>query len=174
MEQPLMDRRNGLLEHLSTLPRKMIQVHGRANLNEFLLHELCGQSCFNLLKAAYFVDNPDFNCLRGVAGFDCKHVFNARDIWQNPEEFSQFMACCSFHNKVKEIMHEGRSSDDDVNLFLTQAGALLGFNGCSRCTWQMKHDNNGILMYEKADPQDQIVDDYLLDGISLLSFCPVH
>ena len=173
MEQPLIDRQYGLLNHIRTLPRKMIQIHGRNNLNQFLLHELCSESCFNLLKAAYFIDNPDFNCLRGVAGFDSQHVFKTDDIWKNPDEFSKFMACCSFHNKVKDIIHEDRS-DDSISRFLDEMCAALGFNEYNHCTWPMKHDNHGILVYEKANPSDTIVDDVLFDCVSLLSFCPVH
>ena len=69
METKTLERQNRMLHHLAQLPRLMIDVHGRDNISEFILHELCSEPCFNLRKAAYLVDNPDFNCLRGVAGF---------------------------------------------------------------------------------------------------------
>jgi hypothetical protein len=37
----------------------------------------------------------------------------------------------------------------------------------------MRHDNHGILMYEKTDPSDTIVDEHIVDGMSLLNFCPI-
>ena len=58
-----------ILNTLSKLPRKMLSLKGQENVTEFVLHELCHKNCFNLDKAAYFVDNPDFDCLKGMAGF---------------------------------------------------------------------------------------------------------
>lgn len=63
-------RHKQVLVCLSCLPHKMLSVHGLSNATEFVLHELCQSSCFNLKKAAYFVDNPDFDRLQGVAGFN--------------------------------------------------------------------------------------------------------
>ena len=63
------NNKNRILIHLSTLPQKILSLHGRADLAEFVLRDLCHERCFNLKKAAFFIDNPDFNHLKGIAGF---------------------------------------------------------------------------------------------------------
>lgn len=151
----------------------MVHIHGRDNISEFILHELCSEPCFNLRKAAYFVDNPDFNCLRGVAGFDNNQAFPDQEIWQKPDEFSKHMHNASFNNTVRSIQHESLTGHGRDNKVLKELAEKLGFGTCANCSWNMRYDNHGILMYEKNDPDDSIVDNHLLDGMSLLSFCPV-
>jgi hypothetical protein len=173
MEAKMLERQNRMLHHLAQLPRLMIHIHGRDNISEFLLHELCSEPCFNLRKAAYFVDNPDFKLLRGVAGFSDDQAFNGSEIWQNPAVFSEHMQKAPFNNQVRSIYIEEPEITDNEQKFLQDLAATLGFDSCSNCSWKMRHDNHGILMYEKADPSDSCVEDHLVDGMSLLSFCPV-
>lgn len=173
MERQVLERQNKMLQNLSRLPRLMINIHGRDNISQFLLHELCSESCFNLRKAAYFVDNPDFNCLRGVAGFSHDQAYPQRDhIWQDPDGFSAHMERSAFNNKVRAISYSSIKQTDDQALMHNLAKDL-GFCQCANCSWNMRHDNFGLLMYEKADPKDTTGDTYLLDGMSLLGFCPI-
>ena len=64
----LNDKHIDILDKLCHLPRKILSLHGHDNITELILHELCNEQCFNLEKAAYFIDNPDFDCFKGVAG----------------------------------------------------------------------------------------------------------
>lgn len=151
----------------------MIDVHGRDNISEFILHELCSEPCFNLRKAAYFVDNPDFKCLRGVAGFAHDQAYPEPEIWQNPDAFSKHMHSAAFNNQVRSIQYDSLADGHRKQKALDKMATKLGFGTCTNCSWKMRHDNHGILMYEKADPDDSLVEDHLLDGMSLLSFCPI-
>ena len=75
-----LDRRHNVLHHLTHLPRKIVSLNGAENLTEFVLHDLCQSRCFNLPKAAYFVNNPDFNCIKGVAGVHADELFQGDAI----------------------------------------------------------------------------------------------
>lgn len=173
MENKTLERQNRMLHHLARLPRLMIDIHGRDNVSEFILHELCSAPCFNLRKAAYFVDNPDFNCLHGVAGFVDDQAYQDQEIWESPDEFSKYMQNAAFNNHVRSIHYDGLNDAEREHKVLTEMAKQLGFGTCANCSWKMRHDNHGILMYEKADPEDSLVEDHILDGMSLLSFCPV-
>jgi len=45
---------------LSHLPRKMLTIPGHDQLPVFVLHELCHEGCFNLVKAASSWKEPEF------------------------------------------------------------------------------------------------------------------
>ena len=49
-------------------------------MSEFVLHDICNPNCFNLQKAAFLVDNPDFDCLKGVAGFSADEAYQKHDL----------------------------------------------------------------------------------------------
>ena len=158
------------------LPRKMITLHGNGNVCEFVLHELCHPKCFNLKKAAYFIDNPDFDCLKGVAGISQDETLAVDDIWQKPEEFSLYMRQSPFNQKVRSLTRSSAkkiSVEGDKELAIDVAHEL-GITNIGYCSWTSKHDNHGILVFEKGAPQEEVDQDDLLNGVSLLSFCPIY
>src|SRR6202042_1032184 len=100
--------RNELLQHkkllrcLSNLPKQILTLHSLDNVPEFVLHGLCSKDCFNLYKAAYFVDNPDFDCIRGIAGFSKDEgELEWNNIWDDPESFSLFTKSLPFNKRVR-------------------------------------------------------------------------
>src|SRR5437762_734031 len=102
--EELLAKQNRMLLCLTGLPKKMVSLHGAENIGEFVLYDLCNECCFNLSKAAYFVDNPDFNCTKGVAGFSRNEIQNAcSGVWDNPEAFSSCMRNSSFNQKVRHV-----------------------------------------------------------------------
>lgn len=169
-------RNEALLECLSSLPRKIIAIHELDNLPEFILHDICSETCFNLHKAAYFVDNPDFNTCKGVAGF-CSHeacdVHN--QLWQDPASFSAFMQESPFNKQVRAMLLESvvrnkLMHEDVVNRIAQQ----LGFMHPAWCTWHLKHFNDGLIVYEKADLDDTAFDQHFLNTLHLLGFCAIR
>ena len=95
-----------LLSNLQQLPRKILLLPGTYNVPEFVLHELCNEKCFNVHKAAYFVDNPDFDCLKGVAGINHEEGVIKDDIWSDPDRFSEKMKASPFNQKVRSVLHQ--------------------------------------------------------------------
>lgn len=167
-------KKRDIMHNLSSLPRKILQIYGRENIAEFILHELGKQDNFNLKKAAYIIDNPDFDCLKGVAGYCLPEAYKSdKDIWQEPDAFTNYMKKSGFNNKIRgfnrsSCVKKGKSDQDIVN----EVAADLGFEHPSFYAWKLKHDNHGILLYEKND--DESCDcDYLLDGLCIIGFCPI-
>ena len=172
--EELLHRRYMLLNHLSRLPRKMLLLQGNEHVTEFVLHELCGKECFNLEKAAYFVDNPDFDCLKGIAGFSRSEAYGSDDIWKDPQLFTVHMKDASFNQKVRHFSRESfRKKGDSEELIVQTVANHLSFKHHGYYCWDMKYDNHGLFVYERACTDDTCTDEHLLDGLSLLSFCPI-
>lgn len=172
--EPLGTKKLTIAHNLSCLPRKILKLYGRDNLAEFVMHELGKQDCFDLERVAYIIDNPDFNWLKGVAGLSRLEAYQPkRNIWDEPEEFTAHMKQSPYNNKVRSFSKESglKRGDSDTNI-VKKFAADLGFEHPSFYAWPMKHDNHGILLYEKAtnEPCDC---EYLLEGLSLIGFCPV-
>ena len=161
------------LQILTGLPKNMLKMHGADNISEFVLHELSCKDCFNLSKAAYFVDNPAFNCMKGVAGFAREEAcMLSVPIWDDPDRFSAHMQGSSFNQKVRscaQLSCKNCATSDE--LILHDLATRLGMDTFNYCTWPMKHDNHGYLLYQASESKpDQ---DMLMCGLSLLSFCPI-
>lgn len=162
------------MQRLSGLPRNILGLHGRDNISEFILHELCKDDCFNLKRAAYVVDNPDFDCIKGVAGYCRPEAYKSeKSIWEDPDAFSEYMKKAAFNNKTRcfckpSCVKKGESDKEIAK----QVAQELGFLNPSFYAWKMKHDNHGLLLYEKVDDQECDCD-YLIDGLCLIGFCPV-
>ena len=166
-----------VVDHLRRLPRKMLLLHGLDNVTEFVLHELCSKNCFNLQKAAYFIDNPDFNCLKGVVGVSNAELNDVEDIWTSPDIFTQKMMQSPFNQHVRSFMYESHKKDGKSYDKAAQVIAQeLGFGDYGFYSWDMKHNNHGFLICEKnsTNPEEHPQDDIVVDGLCLLSFCPVH
>ncbi len=162
-----------ILRILSRLPRNMVKMHGNENISEFVLHELCCKDCFNFSRAAYFVDNPAFNCLKGVAGFAQDESCELEvAIWEKPHEFSSHMKSSMFNQKVRDcVQYSCKSCENPDEDIMQEIAKQLGMDQFKYCTWDMKHDNHGYLIYQSCE-QDPDLED-LLNGVSLLSFCPI-
>lgn len=161
------------LRMLNGIPKNMIQMHGTENMSEFVLHSLCCPGCFNLRKAAYFVDNPAFDCLKGVVGYDQNEAFDpSANIWSHGDAFTQHMSNSPFNQKVRNCLQYSCKNCDTPDEHLMQNIARdLGMDTFNYCTWSMKHDNHGYLIYQKND--DEHEHEELINGLCLLSFCPI-
>lgn len=175
-QEKLLERQHAMLTCLAQVPRRMLSLYETDNLTEFVLHDLCHERCFNLTKAAFFIDNPDFNCTKGVAGFSRVELpQNAEEgFLKNQQAFNEYMKTSAFNQKVRSLTQCSitslANSHEEVAKELAKK---LGLDHYAHCSWGMKHDNHGFVLYEKADPQDTFADDYMLNGLALLSFCPI-
>ena len=174
MERKLLSPRGcDILTTLSSLPHKILSIHGRENISEFVLHDLCKPECFNLKRAAYFIDNPDFDCCKGIAGF-CKEEQYANGLWQNPESFTDFMNRSAFNQKVRNTTKSSykkcKSCDDTI---LKELAQEVNIENPEYYTWDLKHDNHGILIFERNSEDSEKLHEYL-HGACILGFCPVH
>jgi len=174
--EELLKRQHSVLHILSSLPKKILLQNDIDRLHEFILHEISCEECFNLNKAAFLIDNPDFNCLQGVAGIAREEAFaSGTSIWDDIDRFSVHMSGSSFNDKVRNHVQVSckACTTPDKEIF-SQIADVLGMKNFGVCTWNMKHDNHGYLVYEKMNHEDTSCDDYILHGASLLGFCPIH
>ncbi len=168
MKQPVevSPRHHQVLSRLSVLPKKILALYQEEHVSEFVLHELCNKQCFNMKRAAYFVDNPDFDCLRGIAGYS-QEEHNGEGT-----KFSDHLSSCHFNKMVQSISRSSykRSKKSDAELLMDLAHELKLKN--AQChTWQLKHDNQGVLIYEMAIQESDDLNDCIQDGLHLLGFC---
>ena len=163
------------LSHISQLPYKMLTINGAQNMSDFVLHELCQEDCFNVNKAAYFVDNPDFNCFKGIAGFDKNQSFASDILWQAPADFNKHMSKSEFHNKVRTILRPSFKHTRNHDAQMVQELAHdLDMKSPHFCSWPTKHDNHALFLYEVNEMAEDLPRECIMHGVCLLSFCPIY
>jgi hypothetical protein len=171
MKPTLSERHHKILTSLSVLPKKILHAYDVNNLAQIVLHDLCNEQCFNISKAAYFVDNPDFDCFKGIAGYHFKE-HSQNNYWQNPQQFTDSIQNNEFYKKVRAYSSESlynQSPKTEHNK--DTIASLFSFNEPHYYSFKMKNDNHGLLIYES--PSENITQD-LLDGFYFLGFCPLH
>lgn len=162
-----------VLQALSALPEKILRLHGTDNVSEFVMYELCQEKCFNLPKAAFFVDNRDFNCFKGVVGFNKKEHPENFSLWDEPDSFSDFMAQNDFNKHVRSINQcTQQNSKDQHEKLLSDIAHQLDVRDLGYHRFPLKHGNHGFIMYDKHDAH---IDDITIfnRGACLLGFCPI-
>lgn len=167
------DERSKVLGSLTALPKKILAMHGHENLTEFVLHDLASEGCLNFQRAAYFVDNPDFNCVKGVVGLNRQEMTDApADIWQDSTQFSECMRQAPFNQLVRKVyrpsLYLAGGSDESIAQKLAADIQMPHYHYCS---WNTKHNNHGVLVYEPV--KDDVCKNAVQDGACLLGLCPV-
>ena len=165
-------RRKEVLQCICTIPKNMIKLHGVHNLTEFLLYHLADSNCFNFSKAAYFIENRDFNRLKGIAGYHGQENFSEATHWAHPEKFSQFTSVSNFNKQVRSVDLE--NIDLGGSLLSQKIARDLHFEKPSFCSWPIKYDNQGIFIFElHNEDEKELVNDHLEESLHLFGFCPV-
>ncbi len=169
-----LDQNQSLLESLLGLHNRILSLHDVEDLPQLVLHDLGHDDHFGLNKAVYLVDNPDFDSLKGVAGFfrdECH--FHKQNLWENPSLFSVDMTNAEFHQKTRQFRDGSiiRNAKDCVQDSLEKLGLHLGINNPSCCTWSTRHGNQGILLFEGRNDMRESKKGLLSQIITLLSFC---
>lgn len=163
-----------LLHRLGGVSLKIANNHHLENLSEFVLHDLCSEDLFRVVKAVYLVNNPDFACMKGVAGYSNQENFSKGHGWEHQKDFTSHMRQSSFNQQVRQI--------NDINLIakkelldkkhLHKLSDQLEIERPEFHIWNMKYDNQGILIFEKKNSGD-VMFQHLPHFASMLSFCPV-
>lgn len=164
-----------VLEKITEIPSKILLYHEVQDLPQIVLHNLSHDDVFNFNKAVYLVDNPDFDCLKGVAGYSSDECqFHNHDVWQDPQHFHQDMESADFSSKLRQFLRHGLKRKD-INTHdeedLTQLGQALGLKNPAFLTWQMRHGNHGILIFETNEQLFEKKHNLLKQAGPLLSLC---
>lgn len=168
-------RHQSLLRCFTHLPHQILRLNELDNATEFVLHSLCDEGCLNLSKAAYFVDNPDFDCLKGVAGFNKEEgIFTCDTVLESGQPFSDHVNKCAYNQKVRGIsLQSPKRNGDSPQKAMETLAEMLGMTQPSCHSWNIKHDNFGLLIFEREDAADRDLHEEFLQGLSILGFCPV-
>ena len=164
-----------VLEKLTGIPGKILLHHEVQDLPQLVLHDLSHDDVFGFDKAVYLIDNPDFDCLKGVAGYsrhECK--FHKHDVWQNPANFHQDMQAADFNSQLKQFLRNGikrKDVDTHDEDDLTALGQSLGLQNPKFLTWPMRHGNHGILIFETSEQACSKKHNLLPHAGPLLSLC---
>lgn len=164
-----------LVSRLLDLPHKILSHDDLDGLQQLVLYELAHDDSFGLSKASYLIDNPEFNCLKGVAGYDkaeCK--LSAENPWENPRQIIDTMRDGKFHQHVSSFIHPSLSSHQDREPdadAIAQLSGKLGMQNPSFVTWRMRHGNHGILLFEEGSMPHERRRDLLHHFVALLSLC---
>lgn len=168
----------GIIDTIAKIPHKILKHHEVPGLAHMVLHELGHDNVFGLKRAAYFVDNPDFDHLVGVAGF-CKNecIFHKKNHWNDPHSFKQDMEAAKFHNNVRIVATQSFNKKHiDTNSFADIAllSDELEITNPSFFTWNMHHGNHGLLIFEPSKEISVWRHSLLSNIIGLLSMCGRH
>ncbi len=167
-------REHAIVCNLRKLPQRILSLHDHDHITDLVLHNLCGQECFNFNKAAYLVDNPDFNCLKGVSGFwqrDGASIPTC-NLWESPDECAERIRSLPFNTQVREIERCSLKKGMQAELALAREIAEdLEMKEPQFCVWSLKYGNHGVLIFEPCE--DEYSQEIVTDGCSLLGFCPV-
>jgi len=163
------------LQTLLRIPHKILSRHDIDNMAEYVLYELCNNACLELDQAAYFVDNPDFNQFRGIAGVSRKECPVERYcIWDDSEKFCMMMRNSSFNTKVKNIaMPSQKNSKQTESEFVEQIIKQLAFTNHDFHVLDIKHGNRGFFMYQPTGGHSKELSDLVADAVCFLGFCPL-
>lgn len=175
MELKNLNKNYELVKRLSRIPGKIVSLHGRDNITEFVLHDLSGISCFNFSKAGYFVDNPDFDHLKGMAGYNSTQAFeHAHAIWDHADHFTRHMQGAPFNKQVRDVTRASpKKGCYQIQGIVDDVAQELGMNKAQFFCWDMKHNNHGLFVYELEDGNGHWEPEDLMSGLHLLSLCPI-
>lgn len=165
-----------LVSRLLDLPHKILSHDDLEGLQQLILYELAHDDSFGFNKASYLIDNPEFNCLKGVAGYDKTECVaaTAPDRWDNPRGFIQDISQAKFHQKVSSFLNHSLCGAHDKNPEADAVKALsdsLGMKNSSFVTWRMRHGNHGVLLFEEGALPHKHRPELLQHFVALLSLC---
>ncbi len=169
------DPNNNLVEKITHLPHKILKYHEVDALHQIVLHDLCHSTGFGLKRAIYMVDNPDFDYLKGVAGFCNKECcLHKHNVWQEPDTFKKDMKEASFHNDARRYLRMSlKRKDIDItnSSEVKDLGRDMGLEHPQFIAWGMKYGNHGLLMFEKEKDLCIWRQGLLFNAVALLSLC---
>jgi hypothetical protein len=164
-----------LVSRLLDLPHKILSYDDLDGIQQLVLYELAHDESFGLSKASYLVDNPEFNCLKGVAGYDKNECASAgKNPWEDPKSFIDSMKQGKFHQQISSFMHSSLARNGQADFetdAIAQLGKKIGMENSSFVTWPMRHGNHGILLFEEGELPQERRRELLQHFVALLGLC---
>lgn len=172
MEPKKQSNERTLLHRLGGFSVNIASNHHLENLSEFVLHDLCSGDLFNIPTAAYLVNNPDFSCMKGVAGYKHAESFKKGNNWDLQKDFTAHMKQSDFNQKVRLVYDKAVKIDGSEKQKLHQLADQFEIENPAFHVWNMKYDNQGLLIFEKPEDMHEAHDN-IVHFVPMLSFCSV-
>ena len=165
-----------LVERVTGLPHKILLYHEVNSLPHIVLNYLGHKDCFNLKQAAYFIDNPDFDQIIGIAGFsqDESKIKSLDGVWEDPHSYSKKNKDLKFDKNVRSYSSpsfQRQKIDLTKSSCVCELGKKIGFKNPQYFAWNVKHGNHGLLIYECKKDLPEKSKNLLRDAASFLGFC---
>jgi hypothetical protein len=141
--------KESIINHILQIPGHIMQHHHLCNLPALVLCHLASQEGFGLEKVAYLVDNPDFDCTHGITGVCQSQQKPNENLWSAPEKNINRIIEEKFHNQVKGIQISSLSNKNNCReSYIEKIANQLEIKNPTAISWQMKHNNNGLLLFQ--------------------------
>lgn len=165
-----------LVNSLLIIPQKIVQHQSAEGLAQAILHEIAGPQGFALKRAAYIVDNPDFDCMKGVAGFCKNDALDTSGMWDRLGSFVNDSKQASFVKEVcrfedKSLRRRDITTKDHPEIFRIADG--FGINQPQTMSWGIKHDNHGLFLFEPGDNVCVWRHALLANVVAMLGLCAI-
>ena len=165
-----------LVDALLGLPHKIIKNQHVDGLAHLVMHEISKPERFGLQKSAFLVDNPDFDCLKGIAGYSHDSHAHLDDVWQNPDSFLNMLGGATFNDHIKGFESQSlKKNNRDMNVpdVAGEISEMIGIRNPSVILWDMKHDNHGLFIFEP--PKNACIWRHALlsNVVAFLSLCAI-
>lgn len=176
MNRKSLEHHQRLLQYMSNFPKYIMTLEVFDNIPDFILYGLCHDDCFNVRRAAYFIDNPDFDFIQGISGFCKSEVLMDWDkLWDQPDQFSSKVKDSSFNKRIKSFSTDSiKRNNHSHDEFIKRVAYEIGFDEPCYYCWDLKHYNHGIIVYEKIDVDSEHLHDHFKNYLHLLNFCPIR
>ena len=169
-----------LTKQLFLLPKTLLKnIHHKA-LPELLLKKMCQKNFFDLKQAVYCLDNPEFDCFKGIAGYNRAEPadleqFDQSESWDLEETHPIIVELVehSFNQAIKNLRTNSfykNYSEQRLEKLYEFGKSVLQMEQPEIISWESKHGNHGIFFYEPSDKNLLIARSSLLEyATSLLS-----
>lgn len=147
---------NKFLLNLLQLPQHILKNSHTSGMVDLILGHLASKECFNLKKAAYLLDNPEFNCTRGICGVEtCGLEEVIENPWNCVEEAINQVSNQEFNKKIKcfttNSLKNKKGKPCSEEEIIEFGRKHLELENPMFIEWTGRHGNHGLLFCEPLE-----------------------
>ena len=166
-----LSQKNSILQIAANIPYKMLEWYKHDctdNIAKLVLYEVCSKSCFNFKKAAFFVNNPDFQWCRGIIGYEAD---GNKPVLDTESAIIDFFEKSPFHATTCSLAESSYMQNNDA--YVKKIAKILHMQEPYFCTLPLKHGNDGLFIYEFFSSVNDDYKEIVQHIIALMGFCPL-
>jgi len=148
---------NELVSDLLKIPQHILMHSHILGLADLLVGNLSSKRYFNLKKSAYLLNNPEFDCIKGISGVEHQDLGDWDNHWDNPLDKIEKLSNSLFNQKIKNLNSCSllkHSEEQNTESLIKFAEDQFGFKQPAFISWQGKHGNHGIFFCEPIEERE--------------------